>query len=467
MVPTGMMKASCKHQMIGSHQFLNLSKWIFFISSILCLILASQLAFAESTVTPTFEIKEVFVDNDTDTFSETGLITQISPGVIIKSNGAKADFSMSYILDVTRSHDLERSDRESHRLDLTSEYRHQPEWTSYARAQNRLTNGDIDGVQSTNPDIIDENSEQLFTFDIGTTYAARLSREIQYSAGLQLDYADQQDSDSSSGQEVAFTLDNYISENILTWGGLVQSRFSESDDDSERIDVLQVTFNYNYDQTLSSYVELGRIQTDSSDLDENRALVGFRWSPTRQSFVSAGIGRLGDDETYEFGASITRARSQFTARYSETIEAVRDQLFDEQDDGFSESTQTSTSIEPILRKRGDIAATFFGVRSAITFSAFYENESNPNIGDDQKTTGGEVEYNRQLSPRSSLSLSALTQETEFTEDGTLDEYTVSYQKSTSAKAEFEVFASYETFDSTDNTDEYDQTSVGAVYRIAF
>jgi hypothetical protein len=96
-------------------------------------------------------------------------------------------------------------------------------------------------------------------------------------------------------------------------------------------------------------------------------------------------------------------------------------------------------------------------------SIFYDETSNPNDRNDEITKGAEIEYDRQLSSRSSLYLSALIQETEFDEKGTLDEFTVSYQKSTSEKAEFEVFASYERFDSTDNTDEYHQTSVGAVY----
>ena len=467
MVIMVMTKTSGDTLLVDFRRFFYLSKQLFFKFLIVYLIAASQLAFAESIVTPTFEIKEVFVDNNTDTFSETGLITQISPGVIIISNGAKSDFSMVYSLDVTRSHDLERSDRESHRLDLNSEFRHKPEWTSYARALNRLTNGDIDGVQSTNPDIIDNNSEQLFTFATGTTYAERLSKDIQYSAALQLDYADQQDSDSSSGQGVALTMDNYISENILTWGGLVQSRVAQSDGDNERIDVLTTTFRYRFDQTLNAFVELGTIQTDSSDLDENRVLVGMTWRPSRQSFITVGIGRLGDDETYELDASITRAHTLFSAQYSERIQSLRDQLFDERNDQFGQSTQTSTSIDPVLRKRGDIAVTQFGVRSAITFSIFYDETSDPNDRNDERTKGAEIEYDRQLSSRSSLSLSALTQETEFNEKGNLYEYTVSYQKSTSENAEFEVFISYETFDSTDDTREYDQTAVGAAYRIAF
>jgi hypothetical protein len=467
MATTVMNKASRDITSPEALRFVFLSKQPLVFFAVFFLITVSRLAIAESIVTPTFEIEEVFVDNNTDDFSETGRITQISPGVIIISNGAKADFSMAYSFDATRSHDLERGDRESHRLDLNSEFRHKPEWTSYANANNRLTNGDIDGVQSTNPDVIDNNSEQLFIFDAGTTYSERLTRDIQYSAGLQLDYANQQDSDSSSGQSVALTMDNNISENKLTWEGLVQSRLSKSDGDDERVDILGATFNYKFDQTLSAFVELGRFQTDSSDLDENKYLVGLRWSPTRQSFISAGMGELGDDKTYELDASITKAHTLFTAQYTEKIEALRDQLFDERDDQFGQSTQTSTSIDPVLRKRGDVAVTQFGVRSSITFSVFYDETSDPNDRNDERTKGAEIEYDRKLSSRSSLSLSALTQETEFNEKGNLDEYTVSYQKSTSEKAEFEVFASYETFDSTDNTDEYDQTSVGAAYRIAF
>jgi hypothetical protein len=179
------------------------------------------------------------------------------------------------------------------------------------------------------------------------------------------------------------------------------------------------------------------------------------------------MGRLGDDDTYDLDAQITKAHTLFSAQYSERIQAVRDQLFDERNDQFGQSTQTSTSIDLVVQKRGDFAITQFGVRSAITFSIFYDERSDPNDRNDETTKGAEIEYDRQLSSRSSLSLSALTQETEFDEKGNLYEYTVSYQKSTSENAEFEVFVSYETFDSTDDTREYDQTAVGAAYRIAF
>jgi len=380
-----MTKTNGDSPLADPRRYFYLSKQLFFIFPIVYLIAASQFAFAESTVTPTFEIKETFVDNSTDTFSETGLITQISPGVIISSNGAKADFAMAYSLDVTRSHDLERDDRESHRLNMSSEFRHKPEWTSYARALSRLTNGNIDGVQSRNPDTIDKNSEQLFTFDTGTTYSERLSRDIQYLAALQLDYADQEDSDSSSGQRVALTIDNYISENILTWEVQGQSRFSKSGSDDDRIDALAVTFRYKFDETLDAFVELGTIHTDSSDLDENRSLVGLSWRPTRQSSISAAAGKLGDDKTYELDAKLTRAHTLFAAKYTERIQVVRDQLFDEQNDQFGRSTQTSTSIVPVVRKRGDFAVTRFGVRSEITFSIFYDELSNPNERNDQIT----------------------------------------------------------------------------------
>ena len=105
---------------------------------------------------------------------------------------------------------------------------------------------------------------------------------------------------------------------------------------------MSITFKYKYDETLDAFVELGTINTDSSDLDENRSLAGLSWSPTRQSFISAGIGKLGDDTTYELDASLTRAHTLFAAQYTERIQAVRDKLFDQRNDQFGKSTQTST-----------------------------------------------------------------------------------------------------------------------------
>jgi hypothetical protein len=461
-----MTKTSSDSQIVDSFRLYCLSKRLFFISLYAILTAVSQFAIAESTVTPTFQIKQVLVDNEFDDFSETGQITQISPGVIIDFNGARSDLSLIYSFDAIRAHSLEQDDREFHQLLMDYELRHKPEWTSYARAVNRLTNGDIDGTQSRTPEFIDNNSDELFTFDTGTTYSERISRDLRYSTSLQLDYADQENSQSSTGQGVALTVDNEISENILTWNALFQSRAAQSGDDDDRVDLLGVNFKYKYDQTLDGYLDLATIQTDDDEFDENRVVAGITWKPTRQTFLSAGMGRLGDDRTYDFDARILRPNSLYSARYSEKIEAIRDQLFDQQDDQFGQSTQTSTSITAVLVKRGDLAATFYGLRSTLTFSLFHEEETRDDR-DSQRKTGAEVQFDRRLSPRSNITLSALAQENKFEETGDLYDYSASYQKKTSENAEFEVFVTYETYDSTDNTNDYDQSLVGAAYRIAF
>lgn len=463
-----MTKTSRDGLSLDFHRFVYLLKQIFSLISLVYLVMVSQIAFAKSIVTPTLEISEVVVDNSFDSSSETGYVTTISPGVIISSNGRKSDLLLVYAYDDITSHDLEQDDREVHELELSAEFRHKPnQWTSFVRANNRLVNQDINGVQSTNPDIIDVNSEELFTFDIGTTYSEKLGRNIQYSAGLNLNYSDEEDSDSTSGREVILSIDNFISENILTWGAQGRSNFNESEDDDEQIDELEIVFNYRFDQTLSAFLEWTATETDSDDLNDDSTLVGLRWSPTRRSFVSVGIGKRGDDDIYDLDAGISKARSLYSASYSESVRSRRDQLFDLPNDQFGQSTQQSTAITPVLRQRGDIAVTFTGVRSTITFSIFRDKESDPNNVDDEVTTGGEIKYGRRLSPRSNMSLTVLSQETEFTEKGTLEEFTVSYEKSTSKTAEFEIFVSNASFGSTDETDEYDQVSAGATYRVTF
>ena len=474
MATMDIMRSSLIFRVAELKQLLFLSKRVIFSPSILCCIMTSQVAFAETSITPTFRISEVFVDNEFDTFSENGNVTRISPGLIINSNGAKSDFSMVYAYDVIRSNDLEQEDRETNELALSAEFRHKPnQWASYVRANNRLVNRDIDGVQSSNPEFFDDNSEELFTSVAGTNYSERLTRNIQYSAGLGVDYADEEDGDRSSGQEVSLAIDNFVSDNFLTWRAQIQSNVdnNESDDDDERIDELEIIFNYRFDQTLSSFLELTKTETDVSDQDVDSAIIGLRWSPTRQTFVSVGIGKISDDdtddETYDLDARITRAHSLFSASYSESITSDRDQLFELQDDQFGQSTNQSTSITTVRRKRTDIAWTLTGVRSSITLSIFRDEESNPDIVDKQETTGGNIGYSRQLSPRSSLSLSAFYEENEFTEKSTLDEYRVSYQKSTSETAAFDIFVSYASFDSTNDSIDYDQSLAGVTYRVTF
>ena len=463
----GIMKASCRNPMAGCDQLGNLKIRAVIFASILYLIQAGQFASARTTFTPTFEIRGVAVDNSFDSFSENGYVTTVSPGFTVVSEGPRSDFLMIYAYDDIRSHDLEEGDRDIHQLNLSSEIRHRPGWASYAKADNRLVNGDIDGIQSTAPDIIGENSEELFTADVGSTYADRLTRNTQYSAGFSLDYSDREDSDRTTGREATVVVDNFVSGNLLTWRVQLQTSVAEDDDSDQQIDELEILLNYEFDESLSTFVEFTATETDFDDLNDDSVLVGLRWSPTRQSFLSVGIGERGDEETYDLDASIISARTRFFATYSESVTSVRDQLFDDSEELFGESTQQSTSIDPILRKRADVGVGFTGVRSTINFSFFYDEESNPNSSLDEETTGVEISYIRRLSLYSSLSLTALTQDTEFEQDSTLDEFRVSYQKSTSKTAGFEIFASNASFESSDESNEYDQVTAGALYRIAF
>ena len=472
------MKSNCGRQIIEYYEFLYLSKCIICVFSVLYLVVVSQLAFAETIVTPGVKIGGTIVDNKFDSFSETGFVTSIQPGIIIDSNGAKSDFFMAYGYEILRSNDLATNDdREVQNLDLSAEFRHKPnQWTSYSRANAGLNNSNIDGVQSANPSFLNVNSAQIFTFDLGTNYSERLGRDIQYSAGVSLDYVDEEDRNSSTGQKVSLSIDNFISENILTWRGRITRNDYQIDSDNingiDNIEEFEVLLNYRVDQTLNYYLELVRTETDDPSLDEDSAsvdrhVIGFRWSPTRQSSVRLGVGKLEGEDTYDFAASITRAHSRFFARYKESITVQRDQLFELQDDQIGQSTSQATSTIPVLLKRGDIGWTLTGVRSTLGLSIFHTEDSNPNSADDQIRAGGNIAYNRQLSPRSNLVLSALYQETEFTENSTLDSYKVSYEKSTSKTTELDLYISYASFDSTNDAIDYDQTLVGATYIVTF
>ena len=431
--------------------------------------LATVLPDAEAdTITPTLEVRGVAVDNEFDSFSESGFLTAASPGVTIESGGAKSDFLMIYAYDVIKSHDLEQDDREYHKLDLAAEFRHRPNrWSSFVRANNRLVNQDIDGVQSTNPDIIDTNSEELFTMVVGTDYSDRLTRNVQYSTNLAVDYADEEDRDRSSGAEVGLAVDNYVSDNNLTWSVQLQSSYEEDEDNDEQIDEATVRLDYRFDQTLSAFLELTATDTDFDDLNEDSALVGLRWSPTRYSFLSVGVGKRDDEDTYDLDARLTSSRSQLSASYSESVTSTRSQLFEQPNEQFSQSTRQSASITPVLRKRGDIAWTLTGLRSSVTFSIFYDEESNPDRADDEKTTGGRITLSRQVSPWSSVSISGLSQDTEFTQETTLEELSASYQKITSETTQYQLYVSTASFESTNEADEYDQVSAGGIYRISF
>jgi hypothetical protein len=437
----------------------------------LILITLPGIAYSNTEITPFFSIRQSLVDNETDTLDESGYITTLVPGVSMVSEGARSNIQLDYLINASKSRDLDQDDREVHELDFISSYQHIPgRWVSSLRASSQLTNIDVNGVQGINPDINDDNSEELRTVAFNTIFTDRVTDKVQYRASLNADYADFADSeeDNTEGQGFQLELDNFRALNKFIWSTRLNSQVYSEGDNEQQIDTLNLNFRYRLNKKWSPFIDLTRTETDFSEFDDENKLFGLIWQPSSRTSVSLGAGRRNDDESYSLDAVHTVQHLSFSALYAEEITTSREYTLSQQlTDPLAQSTTLSLSIIPVLQKRAALNFAVTGRRTVFRTSIFQTDRSAESSGVDEKITGVRISLSREISASDNFSLSLLGQETEDLEDSDLANLTLSWAKSHSDSETFNFSLSWTNQDSTQDSNEYERVVASAEYRLTF
>ena len=432
------------------------------------------IAHSNTEITPSFSIKESLVDTEEDSTSDSGQITTIAPGIKVLREGPRSSLSLDYQLNAVYNHGFDESDdREVHLLKFLTKYQHSPgKWVSSLRARSELTNPDPDGRQNINPDIIDDNSRELRTIVVDTAVTDRITDTIQYRAGLNLDYAeyaDTDDADDTEGRGVQLWLDNIRSLNDFTWITQLDSQIVEDDDNEEHVDTFNLKLNYRFTRKWSSFVDYTRTETELLQFEDEARLVGLTWEPSNRSYITLGVGKRDDDDTYSIDAVSERRNVIYSATYTEKILTSRRETLNQQQQAFfALPTTQSISIIPVLQKRATVNITVIGNHSTYEASVFQTNRSDLTfIEPDETVTGLRFSYAYQVSPRDEISANLIGQERETLETQDFVYFQTIYSRFLSKSETMNIAFEWVKEDSDEDTNEYERVLVSAEYRVTF
>lgn len=425
---------------------------------LLFFVLAQNIAQSESRWTPSLEFEETFLSNKTATLDESGQITSITPGILYQATGSRANISLNYFLNVLDYHDLTQDDEVDQSLIFRSDFAHVPNhWDSYLTSTIRQVNVSPDGIQIVNPDIQSDNTREFRTLGVGTSLQGKWTDNIDYESQIDADYADFEDSEGTDSVGILLGLSNRNTQQNLNWNVTISSQESSAGEEDQQIDTAAADLNYRINMRYSAFLSIDKSETDNDILDETNSIIGIRWAPNRNNSFELGVGKRGDDTTYSLDALITSQRTTYTLNYDETVTTSRNQLIDETNQqGFFPTSQT-LSITPVLIKNGRIAINMTGRRTDLTLAYFKQTTNQENtINDEEITDGLNISIKRTLSALSSVQLYFSRQESETTQENTIDDSSLSYIRQLSKNLDFSIELRKTEQDSSVTENEYEQ-----------
>ncbi len=397
------------------------------------LLMGSCSALSQSRLTPTLELEESFLSNETASLDESGQITRISPGILYQVTGSKSDFLLDYSLIGIYSSGLSQNDKIDQSLTLRSGISHIPDrWTSYLTGTIKQTNVSSDGVQTVNPVIQSNNTRELRTAGIGTDLQGKWGDAVNYQSAINADYADFENGEGSDSIGVSLGLSSRNSLKKLNWKAAVNSRIASTSGSDEQIDTFNAEINYRFSQKYRMFLALDKTNTDSGDpfLNDTNTNIGIHWTPDKNSSVRLGAGKRGDDTTYTLDTFLKTSRITYALNYDETVTTTRALLIEQTADqtAFAPSSQ-ALSITPLLVKNGSVAITATGQRTDITLSYFEQSRSLKVNGiDEEKTDGLSIQVKRTLSALSSFQVAISSQKSQTSQKNIIDDASMTYSR---------------------------------------
>lgn len=431
------------------------------VSLLLPLLLVNSVH-AENKITPFVFIEHAFVENTTETVDESGQITRIAPGVSYVYAQSRLNLELDYAYNIIVNSGLEAENREEHNLRFLTQLDHIPNrWSSRLSASISQQDVDSEGTQIVNDLFTSSNTEELRTVGLNSAYQGFFDEEIRYFSGFNIDHADYENQNDSQSLSLNLGVNNSTSVEKLTWNADLDSeKFREGSTD-EQISTLNLGLNYRISSKYSTFISSETVDTDNDNFDDTSSLIGLWWQPSRNSFFKIGVGEKNDDTSYSLDSTFIRKRLSLSINYSEEVTTSRSLSLLQivSPSGVVTSSET-LSVTPILVKRGSIDLVMKGRRTDIAIAYFDQVENIDDVdSEDEKTDGISITVSRKLSRHSTLDFNASRENIETTEDDTIKDIKLSYNRrwSKTLDSSFAIQRSQQISDDAD--DEYDQKSI--------
>lgn len=416
---------------------------------------------AENKFTPLIFVEHAFIDNTTGTVDESGQVTKIAPGVSYVYTQSRLDLKLDYAYNIIVNSGLESDNREEHSFNFLTQMDHIPNrWSSRLSANISQQNVDSEGIQIVNDLFTSSNTEELRTVGLNSTYQGFFNEDIHYFSGFNIDHADYENQNDSQSLSLNLGVNNSTSVEKLTWNADLDSEKFREDSTDEQISTLKLGLNYRINPKYSTFISSETVDTQDDDFDDTGLLIGLWWQPSRNTFFKIGIGEKNDDTSYSLESTFIRKRLNLSINYSEEVTTSRSLSLQQiiSPSGVITSSET-LSVKPILVKRGSIDMVMKGRRTDFTLTYFDQVENIDVDSEDKKTDGVSLTISRKLSRHSTLDFNASRENIETTEDDTIKDIRLSYNRRWSKKLDssFSIQRSQQISD--DLADEYDQQSI--------
>ena len=417
--------------------------------------LAAPALAGDLTITPSVEVREAFSDNvdlDPDGAEQSALVSELVPGVTIRSESARVTAALN-AFPILRHQTAGEDEGLSVAGDLaglgTVEV---TEGLFFVDAQASISQQ----VLSSRAAGSTANEETVQIYRVSPYLRSRFGgfadgearyRLSQIFVGGQEDAGANATSDSTT-HALDLSLKSGSDFSRLFWAvsSLVSEESRTEDDDVSRREV-DLEMRYAFDRSIT-LIAAGGYQvfddgTPENEVDGPTWRVGFRWRPGPRTDLEATYGERDDDQnanvrfSYKIGP-----RTTVTARYSKILEKPQERLDrslsrigleGETDDLIDEDTGLPFTPNPSpfdIDNQTTRIETFEvgvnGVRGRNTFglNASFQNEETEPTGEQEDVIRVSGRFSRRLNPHLALSLFAGYERTEFDDGQEDDEYVV-------------------------------------------
>ncbi len=437
---------------------------------VLCIFFFNSL-YASSELIPRLTVKEVFISNSTALLDEEGWLTVISPGISYKKTLKRSEFNVDYAYNAELVNGLSREETENHNLAMSYSFTHIPEhWVTLLTGNIQQSTATADGTQASDLLTSSSNTSELRTYGINTAINNQIGRSINISSRLLADHADYENSGSTQSYGADLSVDNKISGNKLYWNASANTRISETESSDETIDSYQFGLNYRINPRYTTYVTANTSKTSNSEFDDTATRVGINWRPGKHSFIDVSTGVRGDNSSSSLNSRFTRRRVTLQLNYNEEVTSSRTEVLDGSSTDIDSlgTTYQSLQITPVFQKKADASITFNGKRTSVSLSFLSQVRSQASTtSEEEKTEAVSVALNRQLSSKSSVSMSYKQQNTETTQTNDLTSFQASFNKEVYKNVSLSTWfnTSEQTSDAIAN--EYKENSLGVAGTVRF
>ncbi len=452
-------------------------------------------AAGDLTITPSLTFSEEYTDNvdsDPDGLSKAALVTEVTPGIRIRSESARVEGALDSSL--TFRHQTAGDDKgHDSDVDLTGLGTVEvAEDLFFVEAQASLSQQVLDNDLAATA----ANQELVQVYRFSPFLRHRLGNfadaEARYTLSQSFVGGESDVSDSTT-HGLAFMLGSGRDFSRLGWilqaGATEESR---SDDDDVSRSGVDLGVEYAIARSFSVIGGAGYQMFDdgvpANEIDGPTWRAGFRWRPGRRTELEFTYGQRDGDQNaaadfrYDIGP-----RTRFTARFVESLSTSQERLVenlsaigvDEETRNFigeqtglafnpnpspfdiqDETTRTTTFRVGINGERG---------RNAFGFTAAMQNQEIESTGEEEDIISANVRWARRLNPRLTLNLVGGYENIEFADGSEDTEYSFTGGLSYSLFANVQGVLSYafRTQDSTVQTSEFTENRVMVSLRASF